>query len=133
MLEFNIAPNTQIGRIVIDTQIYAHENAYHSDKYSRSGEFIENMVTDNHIEFCKRWLGLAGFKEFLEDYDEYYADRRAGNLGNLLSAGFAECPIAPCYDGAYSPIEFVSSGKYVEQPLVFCSSMPTEKKYKILD
>jgi hypothetical protein len=40
-------------------------------KYSRGGEFIENMVTDNHISFCKRWFHLAGFKEFLEDMKEF--------------------------------------------------------------
>ena len=71
ILEHNIAPNTQIGRIIIDEKVYANENAYMNEKYSRGGEFIENLVTDNIIEFCKRWLHLAGFKEFMEDYYEY--------------------------------------------------------------
>ena len=51
--------------------VYDNENAYKNEKYSRSGEYIENFVTDNPIEFCRRWLHLAGFKEFLEDWDEY--------------------------------------------------------------
>lgn len=71
MGEFNIAPNTQIGRIEIDEQVYDNENVYGLDKYSRSGEFIENMVSDNIIEFCKRWFGLAGIMEFIEDMKEY--------------------------------------------------------------
>lgn len=71
MGEFNIAPNTQIGRIEIDKQVYDNENVYGLDKYSRSGEFIENMVSDNIIEFCKRWFGLAGCMEFIEDMKEY--------------------------------------------------------------
>ena len=70
-LEFNIAPNTQIGRILIPDKVYSNENAYMNKKYSRGGEFIENMVTDNHISFCKRWFHLAGFKEFLEDMKEF--------------------------------------------------------------
>lgn len=71
MSEFNIAPNTQIGRIEIDKQVYDNENVYGLDKYSRGGEFIENMVSDNIIEFCKRWFGLAGCMEFIEDMKEY--------------------------------------------------------------
>lgn len=71
MGEFNIAPNTQIGRIDIDHTVWKGENGFKLDKYSRGGEFIENLVTDNCIEFCKRWLGLAGINEFLEDMDEF--------------------------------------------------------------
>lgn len=73
MLEFNIAPNTQIGKIEIPDKVWDNENYYNQDKYQRSGEFIENLVTDNIIEFCKRWLHLAGFKELLEDYNEYHS------------------------------------------------------------
>ena len=70
-LENNIAPNTQLGRIVIDETVYKGENAYMNPKYSRGGEFVENMVTDNHLSFCKRWFHLTGIKEFLEDMNEY--------------------------------------------------------------
>ncbi len=73
LLEFNIAPNTQHGRVVIDEKVYINENAFDNPKYSRGGEFIENLVTDNHIEFCKRWLHLGGIKEVLSDMKEYYA------------------------------------------------------------
>ena len=71
-LENNIAPNTQIGKIEIHDKIYDKENRYVNDKYERGGEFIENLVTDNHILFAHRWLGLANFKEFLNDVNEYY-------------------------------------------------------------
>jgi hypothetical protein len=74
-LENNIAPNTQLGRIIIPDKVYKNENAYNNDKYERGGEFIENLVTDNIIEFCSRWLHLADFTEFLEDMNEYYASR----------------------------------------------------------
>jgi len=53
------------------TKFYQNENIYHNPKYSRSGEFMENIASDNHIEFCKRWLCLAGIKEFFEDWNEY--------------------------------------------------------------
>ena len=52
-------------------KFYHNENLYHNEKYSRAGEFMENLVCDNHIEFCKRWLCLGGILEVLEDWSEY--------------------------------------------------------------
>lgn len=92
MGEYNIAPNTQIGKIVIDEKVYENENYYHIDaeKYSRGGEFIENMVTDNTIEYCCRWFHLANIEEFLEDMDEFYENKVGiGKYSNLVAAGFA--------------------------------------------
>lgn len=90
MIEFNIAPNTQIGRIMIDHQIYDHENTYKipTDQYSRGGEFVDNMVVDNEIEFCKRWFKLGGIKEVIEDIDEFYMNKGFGKYSNLINAGF---------------------------------------------
>lgn len=52
-------------------KFYQNENVYHNPKYSRSGEFMENLVSDNIIEFCKRWFNLAGILELIEDWNEY--------------------------------------------------------------
>jgi hypothetical protein len=71
-LQFGLAPNTIIGRINIPQKVFEHENPFLNDKYNRGGDFIENLVSDNIIEFAKRWLHLAGFKEFIEDMKEYY-------------------------------------------------------------
>ena len=71
-LQFGIAPNTIIGRINIPIRVHDEENPYLKDNYNRGGDFIENLVSDNIIEFCRRWLHLAGFKEFLEDMQEYF-------------------------------------------------------------
>ena len=126
MLEFNIAPNTQIGKINIPEKVYIHENVYRMDeeKYSRSGEFIENMVTDNVIEFCKRWFHLAGFEEFLEDIDEYYRQSGLGAYSNLASVFGSpiESPILPTSDYVEEPIEF--SGVKTEQPIYFNNKRP---------
>ena len=64
-MECNIAPNTQVGKIVMEKQIYDKENILNEDKYTREGEFIENLVCDNILEFARRYFGLASFKEFL--------------------------------------------------------------------
>ncbi|MBR6289170.1 MAG: hypothetical protein IKR19_07545 [Acholeplasmatales bacterium] len=81
--ENNIAPNTQIGRIEIDEKVYPNENVYKYELYSRGGEFVENMVTDNHIEFCHRWFGLASVEEFISDMDEYYSEIGLGRYSDI--------------------------------------------------
>lgn len=53
------------------TKYYPQENPYGNDKYSRGGDFVEDLVTDNIFIFAKRWLHLAGINEFLDDWEEY--------------------------------------------------------------
>jgi hypothetical protein len=97
-LQFGIAPNTIIGRINIPQKVFEGENPFLNDKYNRGGDFIENLISDNIIEFCRRWLHLAGFKELLEDMQEYY--------GQPIS-----CKVI------YDP--FVNTGKHGEEVLYF--------------
>jgi DNA polymerase elongation subunit (family B) len=135
-LENNIAPNTQIGKVTIEEQVYDHENLYKipAEKYSRGGEFIENMVTDTIIEYCKRWFHLAGFKEMIEDIDEYYGDRELGKFSNLISAGFnnggVESPLMPASSKIESPVELFDSK--VEVPVFFFNKHPENMTYDTL-
>ena len=125
MGEDNIAPNTQIGKIEIPEKVYKDENAYgiEAEKYSRGGEFIENMVTDNHIEFCHRWFHLANFTEMLDDIDEYYKNLNdAYSFSNMVSV--FNCPIEPVSSVYMNPlVENVNR----TSPLVFNS--PRNKDY----
>ena len=124
MLEFNIAPNTQIGKIEIPNKVYKYENLYgiEEEKYSRGGEFIENMVTDNIIEFCNRWFNLADYQEFLKDIDDFYSKYGFGKFSNLRKAGFGESPILPVTDKRDCPIEFTNIK--VEVPIEFITKHP---------
>lgn len=70
--EHNMAPNTIIGKILIDDKVHKYENPYHNKDYDRGGQFMEDLVTGNPLEFCKRWFGFASFKEILQDIEEYY-------------------------------------------------------------
>ena len=70
--EYNMAPNTEIGYIKIPEKIYSEENAIHNEKYTRSGQFIEDMTSECDIEFAHRWFKLASFKEAYADIIEYF-------------------------------------------------------------
>lgn len=70
--EYNMAPNTEIGYIKIPNKIYEAENATHNEKYTRSGQFVEDMTSECDIEFAHRWFNLASFKEAYADIIEYF-------------------------------------------------------------
>ena len=71
--EHNTAPDTIIGKVFIDQKVHPYENPYHQEQYDRGGQFMEDLVTSNPLEFSKRWLHFAGLRELLEDIDEYYS------------------------------------------------------------
>lgn len=70
--QFNMAPNTQIGRIEIPNVVYSEENKLHNPKFNRAGAFIEDYLSDNYIEFMHRWFGLGNFEEVYKDIFEYF-------------------------------------------------------------
>ena len=131
MLEFNIAPNTQIGRITINEKVYGNENAYsiEDEKYSRGGEFVDNMITDNHIEFCKRWYHLAGFKEFLSDIKEYYKSKAPWYRGRIVKENDAISisPLRPSIVKAHNPFE--KTYKKSKGVFQFVGNKPKEYTY----
>lgn len=94
--EFNIAPNTQIGRLDIPNPVHPNENPFNYGKYSRGGQFIQDFTSGNYIEFCKRWLHLGGFMDVIEDMKEYYKIRKPyGYMGSYDNQLIREYDIEP--------------------------------------
>lgn len=118
MNEFNIASNTQLGRIEMPDKVYKHENSYQMQNYSRSGEFIENLVTDNYIEFFKRWFNLGGIIDVLNDIDEYFSSEyNLGKYSQMMND--LTCPIIPIERSSYySPVTWDETDIIVS-PVVF--------------
>ena len=85
VLENNMAPNTQIGRIIIEdpkdiSKRYSrneHQDMFTNDdeeaKYSRGGEFLENFMSSNILEFCWRWMNLGDIFDVISDIKEFYS------------------------------------------------------------
>lgn len=136
MIEFNIAPNTQIGRIEIPNKVYANENAFNieKEKYSRGGEFIENLVTDNMIEYCHRWFHLANIEEFLSDMDEFYYKKGFGLYSNLISAGFGDgktiSAVLPTSSSVQNSIRL--NQPKVDSPVIFYNKRDDKYNYNDL-
>ena len=109
-MECNIAPNTQVGKIVIENKIYDKENILKEDieKYSREGEFIENLVCDNILEFAHRYFGLATFREFmLYDLMEYLQIESIKVTYRIPGRD----PLVYNFGGKINPIQEVENGK----------------------
>ena len=140
MGEDNIAPNTQIGRIEIPDKVYENENAYHIEesKYSRGGEFIENLVSDDTIEYCHRWFHLANTKEFIDDLNEFYSGFSSNDtkFTNLISAGYGDgnkrCPLKPTTKSSVrQPIYFGTKTKTFS-PVIFYNERNKDITYEKL-
>lgn len=71
--EFNMAPNTQIGKIKLPYKVHKKEGHIPSDnfKFNRSREFSEDFTSKDWLEFSSRWLHLASYSELLDDIQEY--------------------------------------------------------------
>lgn len=73
--EYNMSPNTQIGRIIIDQKVHDKENPYNYEAYVSGGQFCEDLTSCNWLEFCERWLHFAGFKNLIKDIKEYFSTK----------------------------------------------------------
>lgn len=115
--ELNIAPNTQIGIIEIANIVWNGENPFNYGKYHRGGQFIEDFKSGVYIEFCKRWLHLAGFDEILQDIQEYFdtymTGRYVNHFENIQYAMYRNDNIQPVIP--FKPIE----NKTPIQPMVY--------------
>lgn len=81
--QFNIIATAMIARINIPEPIQAVENPLGMDFYVREGQYIEDLDCKNYIEFCERWLKLAGFSDLLGDIREYIDNY--SNSGSIVS------------------------------------------------
>ena len=104
--EFNMAPHTQVGKIE-PSWIGKKDPEYL--KMEPGGTFTENLASFNYIEFCERWMSLAGIEEMLKDVEEYFTTYRTP-----MFKGPGELP----YDkSAKNVVYFVDK----TAPVVFCN------------
>jgi hypothetical protein len=72
------------------------------------------MVTNNEIEFCKRWFHLAGFNELLEDANEYFANKMFSNMNYIQAMNsyndIIEVPVTPTNNWIQNSVVFGDNG-----------------------
>ena len=70
--EFNMAPNTQIGKVTFPDQIDPNENRFKMDTWERQIQYMEDLQSGVYIEFCHRWLNFASYDDLIDDIYEYF-------------------------------------------------------------
>lgn len=92
MREFNMAPHTQIGKIIIEEVVRENENPFDNKYFTRGGYFIEDLQSGVFLEFAHRWLNLASYGELYNDVIEYFNTKanaffvnRFNNQGQIIT------------------------------------------------
>lgn len=124
MRENNIAPNTQLGRIEIDQQVHDNENPFKYGKYTRGGQFVQDFMSGNYVEFCKRWLHLGGFKEVLDDMGEYFEKHKPSGAMNP----FASNDMVRFYD--IKPLTQMVTFEDFSRPTSLVNFYPEKRSYE---
>lgn len=121
--EFNMAPNTQIGRINIPEQVHDKENRFHDEKYARSGAFLEDLQSHNFLEFGTRWLHLADYMELIKDINEFFTTKyNPSNPLRWCSSDGMMIPVFYTKEGLMTiPVSYSNE---LIRPLDYCSPMP---------
>lgn len=70
--QFNIAPNTQIGMVVIHEAVFANENKSNLDNWTRSLAFMEDLQSRVWLEFCTRWFHLPNYTELYHEVELFF-------------------------------------------------------------
>jgi len=69
--ENNMAPHTQIAKIIIEQAVYANENPFKNKYYTRGGNFLEDYMTRSILELCRKWFSLGSYGELIDDVINY--------------------------------------------------------------
>ena len=105
--QFNIAANTQIGKVIID-QAFENENRRHNENWERAGAFFEDFHTHNWILVGKKWFNLPGVTEMYDFIHNYFSTK----LRPSCLYGFENVESWEMYQpiifrqGGYKPIVF---------------------------
>lgn len=114
--EFNMSISTMIGRIYIDKPPYAGTPSL---RVGNGGNYIENLMSYNIIEFAHRWLLLPDVEEMLIKMNEYFSTMRTP-----LYKGEGNLPMDKTHK-----IVMYEADKH--RPMVFIKPMPDWVKNEV--
>ena len=68
----NMAPNTMHGKVFFPEQLDPKEDRFNNENFNRSIWFMEDLLSGDVIDFCVRYLSMAGYEELYDDIVRYY-------------------------------------------------------------
>ena len=70
--QFNIAPHTQIGMLIIDQKVHNKENKRKLENWTRASAFMEDFQSQVWLEICTRWFGLADYGTLYHEVETFF-------------------------------------------------------------
>lgn len=119
--EFNIAPNTQIGKLIITDIAFNHMESVRSNN-SVEGAFMEDIQSQVWLEFGSRWFNLADFVLLCKEIELFFT-----NIANPIYG-------LRLYDrqGRIDPMTEIKHG-LIETPMTFFDKPMIEDNYIVAD
>lgn len=119
--EFNIAPNTQIGKLIIADIKFTHMESIRSNN-SIEGAFMEDIQSQVWLEFGSRWFNLADFATLCREIEWFFT-----NVANPIYG-------LRMYDryGKIYPMTEIKHG-LIETPMTFYDKPMIEDNYVVAD
>ena len=113
--EFNIAPNTQIGRLLIDGEITQAQASQYNN--SLAGAFMEDIQSQNWIEFACRWFNLADYTTLYHEVEWFFTNvmNPIHGLRIFNRQGHIIPMIDIKHDNKISPMEFYATPKVIDE------------------
>lgn len=97
--ESNMAPNTMHGKIFFPEILDDKENRFNNSYFDRTVWFMEDLISHDRINFCQRYLKLAGYLEMYYDIINYFTTVKAPMRGmcssDTINGGRIMCNIIP--------------------------------------
>lgn len=106
--QFNIAANTIIGKLIIDDKVHDKENISDMDKWTRASAFMEDIQSQQWLEFVSRWFNLPDYTTLYHEIERFFTQIANAYLGLRVYER----------DGTIEPITFDQDGLLCE-PIIF--------------
>ena len=68
----NMSPATMYGKILFDNILDPKENRYNNPYFDRSVWFMEDLLSNNTIDFCSRYLGMPDYEKMYDLIIEFF-------------------------------------------------------------
>lgn len=106
--EFNIAPNTQIGMLIIDRE-FTHAEMLRSNN-TVAGAFMEDIQSQVWIEFAVRWFNLADYTTLYHEIEAFFVNVMNPSSGlRIYDRNGLIIPMYDvCHDNIIMPMTFYS-------------------------
>jgi len=97
--ESNMSPMTQHGKVFFPEVLDPKENRFNNPYYDRTVWFMEDFISHDRLNFCQRYLNLAGYLDMYYDIIKYFSTIKAPMRGlyssDTINGGRIMCTIVP--------------------------------------